>query len=211
MRSMIAAIPWPPPMQSEASPYLPPRSRSSYASVSASRAPDAPSGWPSAMAPPFTFVLFRSRPRSFSTARYCVANASLISTRSMSLTVSPARPSASRDELRESLERRVGTDVLVLLHDHVALLLLHLDRHDLLGEAAVLARLRREAMAALREFVGRVARDAVLATEILRSVRHAESVVRVDQRDPEVVLELLLAERESPACAADLMWRHAHV
>src|SRR5206468_11525745 len=54
-----------------------------------------------------------------------------------------------RDELRESLDRRVGADVLVLVHDHVALLLLDVDRHDLLGEPAVLARLRREAMAAL--------------------------------------------------------------
>src|SRR5213593_2798882 len=66
-------------------------------------------------------------------------------------------------------------------------------------------------MAALREFVGRVTRDPVLAAEVLRRVRHAEPVIRVDERDPEVVLELLLAERESPACAANLVRRHAHV
>src|SRR3990170_3734040 len=149
--------------------------------VSASRAPDAPSGCPSAMAPPFTFVRSRSSPRSFSTARYCVANASLISTRSMSSTLRPARPSAWRLEgagpmpmmsgstpqtppetmramgLRparrgpvvdparvagrhgaslleaglepgELLERRVGADVLVLVHREGRLLGAHLDR-----------------------------------------------------------------------------------
>ena len=81
------------------------------------------------------------------------------------------------DELRESLARRVGTDVLVLVDDDVALLLLHLDGNDLLGEAAVLARLRRQAVAALRELVGLIARDAVLAREVLGGVRHAEAVV----------------------------------
>src|SRR5437867_11003478 len=66
-------------------------------------------------------------------------------------------------------------------------------------------------MAALREIVGGVTRDPVPTAEVLRRVRHAESVVRVDERDPEVVLELLLAERESPTGAADLVRRHAHV
>src|SRR5437867_172981 len=66
-----------------------------------------------------------------------------------------------RDELRETIARRVGTDVLVLVHDHIALLLLHLDRHDLLREATVLACLRRETVAPLGELVGRVTRDPV--------------------------------------------------
>ena len=37
------------------------------------RVPVAPSGCPSPIAPPFTFTFSRSRPRSFSTARYCPA------------------------------------------------------------------------------------------------------------------------------------------
>src|SRR5207237_6903043 len=41
--------------------------------------------------------------------------------------------------------------------------------------------------------------------------RHAGPVVRVDKRDAEVVLELLLAERQTPARAADLVRRHRHV
>src|SRR5688500_253975 len=45
------------------------------------------------------------------------------------------------DELREAFACRIGTDVLVLVHDDVALLLLHLDGNDLLRQAAVLARL----------------------------------------------------------------------
>ena len=52
--------------------------------VIVSRVPDAPSGWPNAIAPPLTLTLFRSSSSAFSTARYCAANASLISIRSMS-------------------------------------------------------------------------------------------------------------------------------
>ena len=77
--STIAAIPCPPPMQADATPRLRPRRRSSSSSVSSRRVPLAPSGWPSAIAPPFTLTLSRSSPSSFSHARYCAANASLIS------------------------------------------------------------------------------------------------------------------------------------
>lgn len=40
------------------------------------RAPEAPKGWPIAMAPPLTLVFSGSRPSTFSTARYWGANAS---------------------------------------------------------------------------------------------------------------------------------------
>lgn len=39
--------------------------------------PDPPSGWPKAMAPPFTLVLLMSRSKLFSTAKYWGAKASL--------------------------------------------------------------------------------------------------------------------------------------
>src|SRR6266540_7288240 len=66
-------------------------------------------------------------------------------------------------------------------------------------------------MAPLGELVRLIPRDAVLAAEVLSRVRHAEAVVRIDERDPEVVLELLLAERQTPPRASDLVRRHAHV
>jgi len=40
------------------------------------RLPEAPTGCPTAMAPPFTFVFSRSRPRTFCTDKNCAANAS---------------------------------------------------------------------------------------------------------------------------------------
>lgn len=40
------------------------------------RDPEAPKGWPMAMAPPLTLVFSGSRPNTFSTARYWGANAS---------------------------------------------------------------------------------------------------------------------------------------
>jgi GNAT superfamily N-acetyltransferase len=67
--STIAAIPCPPPMHAVARPYFLFRRPSSCVSVSKSRVPVMPSGWPSAIAPPFTFVFSRSSPSSFSTAR----------------------------------------------------------------------------------------------------------------------------------------------
>ena len=53
--SMATAVASPPPMQSEAMPRLSPWCSSAFSSVTMTRAPDAPMGWPSAQAPPFTF------------------------------------------------------------------------------------------------------------------------------------------------------------
>src|SRR5690606_22741375 len=66
--SIRIAIPCPPPMQAEATPYRPPLRRSSCIKVRTRRAPVAPRGCPSAIAPPFTLTLSRSSRKSFSTA-----------------------------------------------------------------------------------------------------------------------------------------------
>ena len=58
------------------------------------RAPDMPTGWPSAMAPPLTLTLSSSRPSSLVEARPTAANASLISTRSRSVGAMPSRSQA---------------------------------------------------------------------------------------------------------------------
>ena len=65
-------------------------------SVAVSFAPVQPSGWPSAMAPPFTFSLSGSMGSSFRQASACAANASLSSTRSIWSSVSPASFSTLR-------------------------------------------------------------------------------------------------------------------
>ncbi len=82
------------------------------ASVSRSRVPLMPSGWPSAIAPPFTLTLSRSRPSSFSTERYCAANASLISKRSMSSSARPVLASTLADRRRRPHphQRRLDPD-----------------------------------------------------------------------------------------------------
>ena len=48
------------------------------------RAPVMPNGWPSAIAPPWTLSFSHGMPRCFADGITCAANASLISTRSMS-------------------------------------------------------------------------------------------------------------------------------
>src|SRR5438045_8886040 len=80
----------PPPMQSDARPFLASRRAISYSSVTSIRQPDAPNGWPSAIAPPLTLILLVSQPISLLTAQACAANASLISMRSRSAGFQPA-------------------------------------------------------------------------------------------------------------------------
>src|SRR5579864_6869656 len=95
--STIVAIPCPPPMHAVARPYFALRRRNSCSSVITNRVPVAPSGCPRAIAPPLTLTLLRSRPSSFSTARYCPAKASFTSIRSISSSLSPAFLSATRE------------------------------------------------------------------------------------------------------------------
>src|SRR5262249_8780784 len=96
MRSRITARPWPTPMQSDTAAYLPPDCCSSRATVSARRAPEAPSGWPMAIAPPFglTRASLKSTFISFRQPSTWLANASLISMMSIFFRSRLARSSA---------------------------------------------------------------------------------------------------------------------
>ena len=71
------AMPMPPPMQSVARPFLASRFCISCSSVTSTRAPEAPTGWPMAMAPPLTLTLEVSQPRSLLTAQACAVNKDL--------------------------------------------------------------------------------------------------------------------------------------
>jgi hypothetical protein len=77
-------MPWPPPMHMVASANCLPSRFSSDAALPVMRAPVAPSGWPSASAPPSIFILARSMPRSWITDSDCAENASFSSMMSMS-------------------------------------------------------------------------------------------------------------------------------
>src|SRR5262249_1840123 len=96
-RSTHMAMPMPPPMQSVARPFLASRFCISCNNVVRMRAPEAPIGWPMAMAPPFTLTLPVSQPRSLFTASAWAARASLVSTRSGSPIFQPAFFSALRE------------------------------------------------------------------------------------------------------------------
>src|SRR5579859_6691884 len=71
------------------------------------RQPEAPIGWPIAIAPPLTFTFDVSQPISRLTAIACAANASLISIRSRSLGVQPAF-------FRHSFEAGIGPTPMML-------------------------------------------------------------------------------------------------
>src|SRR5204863_9774960 len=69
------AMPMPPPMQRVARPFLASRFCISCSSVTNTRAPEAPTGCPMAIAPPLTLTLEVFHPRSLLTAQACAAKA----------------------------------------------------------------------------------------------------------------------------------------
>src|SRR6185312_3238418 len=90
MTSSTVASPWAAPEQIAATPLPPPRRRSSWMTVPSRRAPEAPMGWPSATAPPFTFTRSGSMPSRSTVFSATEQKASFTSSRSMSDTASPA-------------------------------------------------------------------------------------------------------------------------
>src|SRR5690606_9462843 len=58
--SHSVAMPWPTPMHIDARPRLAPRRFISWSSVTTIRAPEQPTGWPSAIAPPLTLTMEES-------------------------------------------------------------------------------------------------------------------------------------------------------
>jgi Kef-type K+ transport system membrane component KefB len=75
------AMPWPTPMHMAAAARAAPRRRISCSRVVVILAPEQPSGWPIAIAPPFTLTSSGSSLSSSMTAMACAANASLTSAR----------------------------------------------------------------------------------------------------------------------------------
>src|SRR3979409_494154 len=86
---MHMAMPMPPPMHSVARPFLASRFCISCSSVTRTRAPDAPTGWPIAIAPPLTLTLEVSQPRSLLTAQAGAANALFVADRWVAPVVRP--------------------------------------------------------------------------------------------------------------------------
>src|SRR5690606_12080266 len=93
-RSRIALMPWPTPMHIVAIPWRAPRAASSWARVTTRRAPEAPSGWPSAIAPPLGLTVSGSSSSSATHGIAWAANASLSSVTARSRARRPARARA---------------------------------------------------------------------------------------------------------------------
>ena len=75
------------------------------------RAPLAPIGWPSAIAPPLTLTLSQSKPSSRPSASVCAANASLISIRSNASIGSSIRSSRRRTPSTGARKSHFGRDL----------------------------------------------------------------------------------------------------
>ena len=84
-------MPWPTPMHSAATPQRSPEACRRRARVPSTRVPDAPSGWPMAIAPPHAFTISGSTPHASVQASAWAANASFSSTAATSFHVMPAR------------------------------------------------------------------------------------------------------------------------
>jgi hypothetical protein len=94
-RSSASAIPCPPPMHMVTIARRAPARSISAMALTTRMAPVAPTGWPSAMAPPFGFTRAGSSPSTLLTASACAAKASFDSIRSKSASVSPVRASSA--------------------------------------------------------------------------------------------------------------------
>src|SRR6185437_2411087 len=92
--SKIPAAPMPVPMHIVTMPYFCCLRRMPCTRVATRMEPVAPSGWPSAIAPPSGLTLSGSRPRSLMTARDCAAKASLSSIQSSRSCLMPVALSA---------------------------------------------------------------------------------------------------------------------
>src|SRR5580692_6915490 len=203
---MHIAIPMPPPMHSVARPFLASRFCISCSNGTSTRAPDAPTGWPIAIAPPLTLTLEVSQPRSLLTAQAWAAKASLASIRSRSPMLQPAFFSAAREagsgavidtrgraggdcavllegglQLRHGIEGGAVTRILVVGHDDVALAGLDGDGDDLVLELAGLLRGLRLVLRMHREFVLLGAGDLVLPGDVLGGVAHVIAVEGIPQ------------------------------
>ena len=106
---MIVAFAIPPPSHIVCSPYRPPVCSSVVTSVVSSRAPEAPRGWPRAIAPPRELSRAGSAARSASQASGTGANASFTSYASMSSMVSPARSRTLRVAGMMPVSMRIGS------------------------------------------------------------------------------------------------------
>src|ERR1035437_7524999 len=157
------------------------------------RAPEAPIGWPMAMAPPLTLTLEVSQPRSLLTAQACAAKASFASIRSRSSFFQPAFLSAARAagigpvpmiagstpaRAPETMRARGGLPGLA-----GAVALARLDGHgnDLVLELAGLLRGFRLVLRSDREFILHLAGDLPLLGDILGGVTHVVAVEGVPQ------------------------------
>lgn len=104
---MMAEAP-PPPLQMDAMPMLPFLVLNTLIRERMIRAPEQPTGWPSATAPPCTFTLLGSISRIFMFARGTAAKASLISWKSTFLIVMPFLYKSLEHALAGAIPKSMG-------------------------------------------------------------------------------------------------------
>src|ERR1700733_984991 len=194
---MMVALASPPPSHMVWSPKRPLVRSSSLSSVAISLPPEAPSGWPRAMAPPLGFTSSMFGWCSFSHASTTEAKASLISTASMSSSVNLARSStvvvagigpvsivtgstpARAKAWKRARGRRPSAFAFsslitstadapsVICEEFPAVVVVHRHRHDLVLEAALRGGRRCSPVAPHRVGVELLARDAPLIRDHL--------------------------------------------
>ena len=85
-----------------------------------------------------------------------------------------------------------------------------IDGKHFIAELSTVPRCCGEFLASEREFILRLASDAVFAREIFGCSRHVAAAVSIEQGDHQRVLELPLAQSKTPSRATDHVRRLAH-
>src|SRR5437879_1230209 len=150
------------------------------------RVPLAASGCPMAIAPPCTLVLTRSSPNSRSTARYCGANASFTSTRSICSSFIPAFWSALRAAGAGPIPMYLGST------------------------PATAQATSRPSGFRPRALVHVPTCELVPLRQVLRRLGHREAALRILEGFPQQILERRRAEPQAPTGAPHHVRRLAH-
>src|SRR5439155_12041052 len=110
----------------------------------------------------------------------------------------------------EQIERRLRTHVVVAIDDVDALARFDLDRYDLFDEATLFPRFVGELLAPERVAILLLTCNAVFGGAVLGRHRHRAAAVRIEQRFPEIILELSLSEFEAGSQSPNYVRRLAH-
>ncbi len=98
-------------------------------------------------------------------------------------------------QLGQLFHRSIRLDVIVRFHFELLAALFHLQWNDFFSKQSFLHRFRAKLVAAIGEFILSFARDAEFLRQVLRSLRHIKTAIRILQRCEKQILHHRLSPK----------------